>query len=73
MSMQVTMMVMCLPAAAGWLLLALAPSVPLLVLGRLLTGTAGAFSMLAPAFVGEVAEVSVRGGLSSIMQVIRIM
>ena len=66
---QVTMMLLLLPISLGWLLLALATSLPLLYCGRLLTGLAGAFSMLAPAFVGEVAEVGVRGGLSSCMQV----
>lgn len=63
------MMLLCLPTALGWLLLALAPSFPALCLGRFLTGLSGAFSMLAPAFIGEVAEVGVRGGLSSVMQV----
>ena len=63
------MMLLCLPVSLGWLLLALSPSVAVIYLGRLLTGFSGAFSMLAPAFVGEVAEVGVRGALSSAMQV----
>ena len=63
------MMLLCLPMSVGWLLIALAPSVNYLYVGRLLTGFSGAFSMLAPAFVGEFAEVEIRGGLSSVMQV----
>ena len=63
------MMLLCLPMSLGWLFIALAPSVNYLYIGRLFTGLSGAFSMLAPAFVGEVAEVEIRGGLSSVMQV----
>ena len=63
------MMLLCLPMSLGWLFIAVAPAVDYLYVGRLLTGLSGAFSMLAPAFVGEVAEVEIRGGLSSVMQV----
>ena len=62
-------MLLCLPMSLGWLFIAVAPAVDYLYVGRLLTGLSGAFSMLAPAFVGEVAEVEIRGGLSSVMQV----
>ena len=63
------MMLLCLPMALGWFLIAHATTVHCLYIGRFLTGFSGAFSMLAPAFVGEVAEVEIRGTLSSVMQV----
>ena len=63
------MMLLCLPMALGWFLIARASTIPYLYIGRFLTGFSGAFSMLAPAFVGEVAEVEIRGALSSVMQV----
>ena len=58
------------PVLLGWLLLIPASSPAALYTGRFLTGFAGAFSMLAPAFTAEICEVEVRGGLASFMQVL---
>ena len=66
---KVTMLLLLLPVTSGWLLLATTSSLPLLYLSRLLLGCAAAFSTLAPSFIGEVAEVEVRGALASVMQV----
>ena len=71
------MMLLCFPIALGWISIAIAPSVTFIfhpsyhpiVIGRFFTGFSGAFAMLAPAFVGKVADVEIRGVLSSAMQV----
>lgn len=66
---KVAMLLLLLPVTSGWLLLATTSSLHLLYLSRLLLGCAAAFSTLAPSFIGEVAEVEVRGALASVMQV----
>ena len=63
------MMMFCVPSAFGWLVLLQANSFSFLCLGVFLTGFSGAFSMLAPAFLREVAEVEIRGRLASVGQV----
>ena len=60
----------CLPTILGWTLIIMKPhSAVLLYIGRVLVGFSGAFSMLVPAFVGEIAKMGARGRLSGWMQV----
>ena len=60
----------CLPTILGWILIIMKPhSAVLLYIGRVLVGFSGAFSMLVPAFVGEIAKMGARGRLSGWMQV----
>jgi SP family facilitated glucose transporter-like MFS transporter 8 len=58
------------PFLLSWILIVVANSVGLLYLARLIAGFAtGATSVVAPMFVGEIAESSVRGALGSFFQV----
>jgi len=65
-----SMIMLGIPAMVGWLLIALSEgALPALYAGRLLTGfSGGAFVMTAPAYTAETAEPSIRGALSSLMQ-----
>ncbi len=59
----------CLPCLCGWLLIANATDVWMLYAGRLATGwSAGAFSVVAPIYIGEVAAPEIRGALGSFFQ-----
>ena len=54
-----------------WTLIIIKPhSAVLLFIGRVLVGFSGAFSMLVPACVGEIAKMGARGRLSGWIQVI---
>jgi len=64
-----SMVFLSLPIFLGWVLLIFAVNVPMLYLGRFLTGFSGAFSMLAPGYIAEICEVEIRGSLASFMQV----
>ena len=68
-----TMVIISLPIFIGWLFLIFAINVEMLYVGRFLTGFSGAFSMLAPGYIGEICEVEIRGSLASFMQVMTMM
>ena len=68
-----TMVILSLPIFIGWLFLIFAINVEMLYVGRFLTGFSGAFSMLAPGYIGEICEVEIRGSLASFMQVMTMM
>ncbi|XP_068206138.1 facilitated trehalose transporter Tret1-like [Palaemon carinicauda] len=54
----------------GWLPIALGPSFPLLMFGRILNGIGtGGLTVAVPAYVGEIASPSIRGTLSSCFSV----
>jgi SP family facilitated glucose transporter-like MFS transporter 8 len=58
------------PFLLSWVLIVVANSVVLLYLGRFIAGFAtGATSVVAPMFIGEIAESSIRGALGSYFQV----
>ena len=71
-----TMISMSVPAVAGWICLIIGKPLDdsidplaLFYVGRILTGFGGgAFSLAAPLFVSEIAEVRIRGTLGSLMQ-----
>lgn len=59
-----------MPFLLSWILIVVANSVGLLYLARFIAGFAtGATSVVAPMFIGEIAESSVRGALGSFFQV----
>ncbi len=59
----------CVPCLAGWLFIANASDAWMLYSGRLLTGwAAGAFSVVAPIYVGEIAAPEIRGALGTLFQ-----
>ena len=64
-----SMMILSIPVFLGWLLITFADNVEMLYAGRFLTGFSGAFSMLAPGYIAEICEVSIRGSLATFMQV----
>jgi SP family facilitated glucose transporter-like MFS transporter 8 len=58
------------PFLLSWVLIVVANSVVLLYLARFIAGIAtGAVSVVAPMFIGEIAESSIRGALGSFFQV----
>ena len=64
-----TLLFSCLPMLAGWVCLTV-PSLPLLYIGRLLTGLASSWVATAvPVYIGEVACPSLRGTLGALFQV----
>ncbi|CAG7826804.1 unnamed protein product [Allacma fusca] len=64
-----TMIALSVPFVLGWLLIAFAVNIPMMLVGRFLTGfCAGAFSLTAPVFISETAEDSIRGTLGSAFQ-----
>ena len=64
-----TLIFSCLPMLAGWVCLTL-PCLPLLYIGRLLTGLASSWIATAvPVYIGEVASPSLRGILGALFQV----
>ena len=60
-----------LPFTIGWLILACANSVALLIIGRVIAGlSAGLLSGTAPTYVVEISIISIRGLLGASFQVI---
>ncbi|GLH04112.1 Glucose transporter type 3 [Gryllus bimaculatus] len=61
-----TMLLLVLPFFAGWMLLVFADDLWMFILGRFITGMmGGAFSLTAPAYTSEIADVQIRGMLGS--------
>ncbi|XP_071549837.1 trehalose transporter 1-like protein [Panulirus ornatus] len=61
-----TMLASVLPYIVGWLLIAFARNVSMLITGRVVTGfCAGVTSLVVPTYIGEYASASVRGTLGS--------
>jgi len=59
-----------IPFTIGWLVLAFARSVSILILGRVIVGfSAGLFSGTAPSYVVEISIISIRGLLGACFQV----
>ena len=71
-----TMILMSIPAVGGWICLIIGKPldesidpISLFYIGRILTGFGGgAFTLAAPLFVSEIAEVRIRGALGALMQ-----
>ena len=71
-----SMISMGLPAVGGWVLLAIGlpldesiDPVWLFYVGRILTGIGGgAFALVAPLFLSEIAEIRIQGALGSLQQ-----
>ncbi|XP_038110917.1 facilitated trehalose transporter Tret1-like [Culex quinquefasciatus] len=64
-----TLLLFVVPAAVGWALILAASSVPMLLVGRLFTGFgAGAFCMVIPIYLGEMASTEIRGTVGSFFQ-----
>ncbi|KAF4520115.1 hypothetical protein B566_EDAN010271 [Ephemera danica] len=64
-----TMVALTLPFALGWILVAFAVNLPMLCVGRILTGASGgAYTVAGPIYISEIAHPSSRGTLSSIFQ-----
>lgn len=64
-----TMLFLVLPFTLGWLLIAFAENVGMLMAGRFITGVAGgAFCVTAPAYTSEIAQDSIRGTLGTYFQ-----
>ncbi|ODM94716.1 Facilitated trehalose transporter Tret1 [Orchesella cincta] len=60
-----TMLFTAFPFSIGWFLIAFAPDLPVLYIGRFLTGfCGGAFTVSVPAYVAEVTEDRIRGTLA---------
>lgn len=63
------MLALVVPFIVGWVLVCLATSVAMLLVGRILLGIAGgAFFVVAPMYIGEIAEKEIRGTLGSFFQ-----
>lgn len=65
--MNLTIFLLCKPP--GWALILAASSVTMLLVGRLFTGFgAGAFCMVIPIYIGEMASAEIRGTVGSFFQ-----
>lgn len=59
------MLLTALPFSIGWAMIAFAPNLAVLYVGRFLTGfCGGAFTVAVPAYVAEVSEDRIRGTLA---------
>ncbi|KMZ01748.1 facilitated trehalose transporter Tret1-2 homolog isoform X2 [Drosophila simulans] len=66
-----TAMVMDIPFILAWITLSFANSVGWLYLGRFLIGIAtGSFCVVAPMYISEIAETSIRGSLGTLFQLL---
>ncbi|XP_076749707.1 facilitated trehalose transporter Tret1 [Xylocopa sonorina] len=66
-----SMLLMAVPFTIGWLLIILAKSVTMFYIGRFMTGLGtGAFSVLGPIYIAEIAENQIRGALGSYIQIL---
>lgn len=64
-----TMLLMVLPFLIGWALVIWAVSIEMLYVGRVLLGiSGGAFFVMAPIYIGEIAQKDIRGALGSFFQ-----
>ncbi|XP_037031902.1 facilitated trehalose transporter Tret1-like isoform X2 [Bradysia coprophila] len=64
-----TMLGLVVPFTVGWALVCWANSVAMLLVGRILLGiSGGAFFVVAPMYIGEIAEKEIRGALGSFFQ-----
>ncbi|CAG7826803.1 unnamed protein product [Allacma fusca] len=63
---RMTMLLLTVPFLGGWLLIFFAQDFAMIYAGRFLTGfCGGAFTIAAPVFIAESADVKIRGGLAS--------
>ncbi|OXA62848.1 facilitated trehalose transporter Tret1-2 homolog [Folsomia candida] len=61
-----TMLILSVPFVLGWLLIGYAQNLAMMLCGRFISGfCGGGFSLVAPVFIGETAEDSIRGALGS--------
>ena len=66
---KLTMLIMTIPFVIGWCLLIFAVSIEMLYVGRVLLGlSAGSYFIVAPMYIGEIAQKDIRGSLSSLFQ-----
>jgi len=64
-----TMLLLSVPFVLGWLLIGYAQNLAMMLIGRFVAGfCGGGFSLVAPVYIGETAEDSVRGALGSAFQ-----
>lgn len=65
---KITMLIFAIPFIIGWLIIGFANTLTLVYLGRFITGLCGsAFTTIVPVYVGEIAEKTIRGALSTMM------
>jgi SP family facilitated glucose transporter-like MFS transporter 8 len=70
MGRKLTLLALSLPVTASWIIIVCTRSVIWLYIARFASGlTLGGVSFVAPIYVAEIAEPSIRGPLSAIMQV----
>ncbi|XP_054263648.1 facilitated trehalose transporter Tret1-like [Macrosteles quadrilineatus] len=66
-----TMTIVAVPSAVGYAMMAYAQNVPMLCIGRLLTGIgAGGYGVTIPLYVAELASTNIRGRLGVVFQTI---
>lgn len=64
-----SMLVMVVPFLAGWALVIWASSIEMLLVGRFLLGmSGGAYFVMAPMYIGEIAQKEIRGALGTYFQ-----
>jgi MFS family permease len=56
-----TMLLLVFPVIIGWILIIWAQNFPMMLIGRLLCGFAGAYCMIGPQYTSEIAEKEIRG------------
>lgn len=64
-----TMLILCVPFIVGWVLIIWANDLAMLLIGRILLGiSGGAFFVVTPIYIGEIAQKDIRGALGSFLQ-----
>lgn len=64
------MIILAVPFILGWILIAFAKNATMFIIGRFLNGfSGGGFCVVAPLFISEGAEDSIRGALGSSFQI----
>lgn len=64
-----TILVMLIPVTIGWILIIFSQNFAMMLIGRLLTGLSGAFTVSGPQYTSEMAEKEIRGALAIMSQV----
>lgn len=63
------MLIACIPYILGWILMIAAQNVPMLLIGRFLSGLGGcSFCVACPMYLSEITEVEIRGRLGNFFQ-----
>jgi MFS family permease len=65
-----TMLLLVFPIMIGWILIIFAQNFTMMLIGRLLCGFAGPYSVVGPQYTSEIAEKEIRGILGTFMQLL---